>query len=343
MEKSYFILSTYFISENSNNTTRVYRVLPFYIKGTEIRNILNAFKEGESDFYKDINLHYYNDEEGRMYPVTNSSKTVCNLLTNKLKRLGVKILLNQKVISVNQSEIIKVKTEDNIYTCDRLVLTIGGISYLYDKDSHNVITSLGVKETKLYPSLCPIKVKEKIGKDVVGKRAKASISLLLNNKEVFKEDGEIIFKKDGLSGIVIFNVSSYIANNYSDNYQIKVSFYKDLNKEDILKQEKTFTKEEILKSYLVDEIAEYLLKMNKSTYELLTDLRYSFNGLYDFKESQVTSGGIALSEVDLDNLSIRKYPYIYVGGELLDVDGKCGGYNINFAFASGYFIALNLK
>ena len=168
-------------------------------------------------------------------------------------------------------------------------------------------------------------------------------NVLLNDKEVFKEDGEKKKKKDGLSGIVIFNASSYIANNYSSKYVIKVSFYKDLVKEDILKQEKLFSREEILKSYLVDEIADYLLKRKESIYELLTDLRFTFDGLYDFKDSQVTSGGISLDEINLNDLSLKKHPNIYLGGELLDVDGRCGGYNIHFAFASGYFIALNLK
>ena len=315
----------------------------FYKNGDKIEDILNTYNNYKDEFYKCINLHYYFDEEGRMYPVTNSSKTVCNLLINKLNNLGVKTILNEKVIDIIPDETIKLKTDKNLYTCDKLILTIGGISYLYDKDSHKVLSSLKLEETKLYPSLCPIKVKERISKDAVGKRAKASISLLLDDKEVFKEDGEIIFKKDGLSGIVIFNASSYIANNYSNKYVIKVSFYKDLVKEDILKQEKLFSREEILKSYLVDEIADYLLKRKESIYELLTDLRFTFDGLYDFKDSQITSGGISLDEINLNDLSLKKHPNIYLGGELLDVDGRCGGYNIHFAFASGYFIALNLN
>ena len=313
--------------------------LSYYKNGNAINHILNGFESDKCNLFEQLNLHYYSDEEGRMYPVTNSSKTIHNQLLNALIKTGVKIHTDEEVLSVNENLLI---TNKGKYAYDKLILAIGGISYLYNSNSHDILNKLNVKETKLYPSLCPIKVKEKIAKDVVGKRAKATVSLLRNNVEVFKESGEIIFKKDGLSGIVIFNASSYIANNYHDDYKIKVSFYDDLTKEEILIQEKKFNRIEILSSYLVDEIAEYLSKQNSTIYDLLTNLTFTFNGLYDFKESQVTSGGISLNEINLDNLSLKKYPNIFVGGELMDVDGRCGGFNIHFAFASGHFIAKNL-
>lgn len=311
----------------------------YYKNGNSINHILESFDSEKTNLFNELNLHYYSDEEGRMYPVTNSSKTIHNQLLNALMKTGVKIHTEEEVLSVNETLLITNKTK---YAYDKLILAIGGISYLYNSNSHDVLNKLNIKETKLYPSLCPIKVKEKLSKEIVGKRAKATVTLIRNNLEVFKESGEIIFKKDGLSGIVIFNASSYIANNYYEDYKIKVSFYDELTKEEILKQEKNFNRYEILSSYVVDEIAEYLSRQNRSIYELLTDLIFTFNGLYDFKESQVTSGGISLNEINLDNLSLKKYPNIFVGGELIDVDGRCGGFNIHFAFASGYFIAKNL-
>ena len=313
--------------------------LTYYKNGEYIKHILDSFESHKDNLFKQLNLHYYSDEEGRMYPVTNSSKTIHNQLLNALIKAGVKIHTEEEVLSIGEDLLITNKTK---YAYDKLILAIGGISYLYNSNSHDILNNLNINETKLYPSLCPIKVKEKLPKEIVGKRAKATISLIKNNIEVFKESGEIIFKKDGLSGIVIFNASSYIANNYHEDYKIKVSFYDDLTKEEILIQEKKFNRIEILSSYLVDEIAEYLSKQNKSIYDLLTNLTFTFNGLYDFKESQVTSGGISLSEINLDNLSLKKYHNIFVGGELMDVDGRCGGFNIHFAFASGHFIAKNL-
>ena len=115
-----------------------------------------------------------------------------------------------------------------------------------------------------------------------------------------------LFKKDGLSGIVVFNVASYIANNPSNQYVVKVTLFPELNKDDIELQLKHFSKLDVLKSYVVDEIAYYLDTLNKSVYEVLTDLRYHVVSLYDFKESQVTSGGIDIEEIDFPEKKLDK-------------------------------------
>ena len=87
-----------------------------------------------------------------------------------------------------------------------------------------------------------------------------------------------------------------------------------------------------------EEVKTYILSLNKDLYSSLKRLNFTYKSNYPLKESQVTNGGIPLEEIDLDNLTLKKYPKIYAGGELIDVDGDCGGFNIFFAFASGYFI-----
>ena len=129
---------------------------------------------------------------------------------------------------------------------------------------------------------------------------------------------------------------------YGVNVVVCLNKFNSDTKEEIDLQLQKFTRLEVLKSYVVDEIAVYLNSLNKPIYELLTSLTYHVDSLYNFNESQVTSGGISLQDIDLSTLSLKRYPNIYVGGELIDVDGKCGGFNIHFAMASGYYIALNV-
>lgn len=309
-----------------------------YKNGERIEHIINDFKNVQDEIYQDLNLHYYADEEGRMYPISNSSKTVHYLLLDKLKELGVEFH-NDFIVNIDKQCVYG----NNRYPFDYLIIACGGQSYLYQEDNIKFLNNLKLKLNPFFSSLCPISVNEKIPSSIVGKRAKAQIKIKQNDNTVFSEEGEILFKKDGLSGIVIFNVSSYIARHFKDNkFDIYVDFCPNIDITDLYIEKSKFGIEKTIKSYLVEEIASYILSF-KNPIEQLKSLKYTFKSLYPLKESQVSCGGIDLNEINLNDLSLKKYPNIYVGGEILDVDGDCGGYNIAFAQACAYFIAKNLK
>ena len=182
-----------------------------YYNGEKINYILSYFNKYQNDFFASLNLHLYHDDEGRMYPITNSSKTVVNAFINALTRKGVIIKLNEKYLSLKKDndEYLLITSCDK-YIFDKVIFATGGASYLYKKEDYeNIIKSLPYKINyeELFGVLCPIKVKEKINKECVGKRSKAKIYLYLNDDLIYEESGEILFKKDGISGIVIFNIS----------------------------------------------------------------------------------------------------------------------------------------
>ena len=193
----------------------------------------------------------------------------------------------------------------------------------------------------LNPSLCPVKVKENI-KDLFGARNHALISLMNKEKVLYQEDGEIMFKKDALSGIAMMNISSYICH-HPDNYQIKIDF---LNNMDFIINENASCLDTLC-GYVSKPIAEYILKIAKINFRDLTklhqkelqhylaNLTFTYDCLYDFSSAQVTSGGISLKEID-DNFMSKKEKDIYFIGEMLDIDGLCGGYNLRFAITSGF-------
>ena len=207
------------------------------------------------------------------------------------------------------------------------------------EDYENIIKSLPYKINyeELSGVLCPIKVKEKINKACVGKRSKAKIYLYLNNDLIYEESGEILFKKDGISGIVIFNISRYIDYKKANLYSIKINFIDGIKKNDIDKELSLYSKKEVISSYVVDEIADLILSYYNNVYQGLSSFILHVDSLYSLIESQVTRGGILIEELNND-LSLKKDENIYFLGEMIDVDGKCGGYNIYFALASGYFV-----
>lgn len=312
-----------------------------YYNGEKINYILSYFNKYQNKFFSELNLHLYHDEEGRMYPITNSSKTVINAFINALNRKGVVIKLNEKFISLNKNnDKYLLITSCDKYIFDKVIFATGGASYLYKKEDYeNIIKSLPYKINyeELSGVLCPIKVKEKINKACVGKRSKAKIYLYLNNDLIYEESGEILFKKDGISGIVIFNISRYIDYKKANLYSLKINFIDGIKKNDIDKELSLYSKKEVISSYVVDEIADLILSYYNNVYQGLSSFILHVDSLYSLNESQVTRGGILIEELNND-LSLKKDENIYFLGEMIDVDGKCGGYNIYFALASGYFV-----
>lgn len=312
-----------------------------YYNGEKINYILSYFNKYQNKFFSELNLHLYHDEEGRIYPITNSSKTVINAFINALNRKGVVIKLNEKFISLNKNnDKYLLITSCDKYIFDKVIFATGGASYLYKKEDYeNIIKSLPYKINyeELSGVLCPIKVKEKINKACVGKRSKAKIYLYLNNDLIYEESGEILFKKDGISGIVIFNISRYIDYKKANLYSLKINFIDGINKNQIDNELSLYSKKEVISSYVVDEIADLILSYYNNVYQGLSSFILHVDSLYSLNESQVTRGGILIEELNND-LSLKKDKNIYFLGEMIDVDGKCGGYNIYFALASGYFV-----
>ena len=312
-----------------------------YYNGEKINYILSYFNKYQNKFFSELNLHLYHDDEGRMYPITNSSKTVVNAFINALTRKGVIIKLNEKYLSLKKDndEYLLITSCDK-YIFDKVIFATGGASYLYKKEDYeNIIKSLPYKINyeELSGVLCPIKVKEKINKECIGKRSKAKIYLYLNNDLIYEESGEILFKKDGISGIVIFNISRYIDYKKANLYSLKINFIDGINKNQIDNELSLYSKKEVISSYVVDEIADLILSYYNNVYQGLSSFILHVDSLYSLNESQVTRGGILIEELNND-LSLKKDKNIYFLGEMIDVDGKCGGYNIYFALASGYFV-----
>lgn len=306
---------------------------------------IKNFKEN-SRFIEYLDIHYYSDDEGRVYPVTNSSQTIINAFKRKLIELGVEIHLETEFISYEKvNNIFNVKTSKGDIYSDYLVFASGGASYLHNDNIHQYLCSNGINVTTLSSSLCPIVVKEKIPHNVVGKRAKVLIKLLKNDQIINIYDGELIFKKDGISGIVVFDISfdlSYL-NAKEGEYQFEIDFAPHIDDDILMDEVKRLSKYEALSNYVIDEIASMIDLRYDDAIKGLHHFKLTFKELYPLKESQVTHGGVSLKEINLKTFNLKKNPQIYIGGELLDIDGICGGYNILFALSSGYKIGNSIN
>ena len=299
-------------------------------------------------------LIYKKDEQDRCYPVSECAASVLDCLK---KNLGnIKILLDSEVTKIYKKENkCFVDYNDKVDCYDYIVCCSGSkASNLGSERAYDYLKGLNLKIKEIKPSLVPLKVKENV-RSLKGVRVKCTVSLLdENNVTIYKENGEVLFKEDGLSGIAIFNSSSFI-NRRDGKYKISLDLSGGMNNEQLFNYIKENINEYpyLFKGFLNDKIADYIVsrtdynKINKEEqigilFDKIKNLVFNVTGFYPFIDSQVCSGGVSLEEIN-DNLELKKYSNIYVSGELLDVDGICGGYNLQFAWSSAGVIADDIK
>ena len=256
-----------------------------------------------------------------LYPYSESAETVAIKLLKRIDELGIKSYLSIKTIDYENGQF---KTDRGVFNYDALIIAIGGVSSPNlgsNGDFWPVLTKHGYEFKEIHPSLCPIKVKENT-KMVDGQRHKAFVSLYQGKTLIHEEDGELLFKKDGLSGMVIMNTAAYI--NRLDN-KAGVTVHIDFAKRE----------DGDIESLVNPKIAKYLLSNKLDIHNTI----FTFKDFYGYENSQVTSGGLLISEVNKD-LSSKKEKGIYFIGEVLDVAAICGGFNIMWALASANKIEL---
>lgn len=322
----------------------------FFHNGNQVKHIIDQFNLCKDDIYSSLGIYYFIDNYGRYYPLSESGKSLQGLLLKRLESLSIKVI-NDFIISIDDSSnningSILLKSDHRTYKTDILVLALGGQSQFYSKDNYLLLNDLRIKINEPSPSLSPLVTKEKIPPYLQGKRVKAIVSLIHKDQQIYEEKGEVIFKKDGLSGICVFNISSIIDQSSKNPYYIDLDCSNDVDYQ-TFKDRYLTDKEECLQTLVNDDYKKYLISVSESNvqslYKNLKKRRFTYLKHYPLKDSQVTRGGISLESINLANLSLFNHPKIYTLGELMDVDGLEGGYNIFFAFASAYYFVNHLK
>ena len=272
------------------------------------------------------------------YPVSESAASVKEALLNTTKNLGILVKTDEKLIDFNAKDKIEVITNQGKYIVDKLYLA-GGLKSSpklgSDGSVLDVLNKHGYQIKMPQPGLSPLFTKEKT-KTIDGIRVKACVSLFENNKFIHKEDGEVLFKEHGLSGIVIFNTMSLIARAPEKEHVISLDLLPDFTEKYLENYRKNHKFSEFLLAFLNPKISVYLqdrFKNENDIFQSIKDLRFTFDKSYGFDFSQVSVGGVQVSDVD-QNLMSKHEKNVFIIGELLDIDGPCGGYNLTWAFAS---------
>lgn len=282
--------------------------------------------------FEAMGLRVIADEEGRVYPVSQFSQTVIDILFENL---------DSNIHFEMDYEVKKVFKQDgswhiNDYPIpfDEVVFASGSPANMIPKNRKNYngyLTDFNISVKDFQPSLVGFVIKD-YPKTLSGCRVKVIASLYQRETLIHSEPGEVTFKDDGISGIVILNLSAYY-NRLDD----KGDCFVELN---FLYANPDYDVQEHLRKY--HSLRGLLHPKLNELYERhpfdVKKYKMEIEGLYDLAFAQVCHGGIDLDEVD-EHFALKKYLGIYVTGEMLDMDGVCGGYNLFFAFASALLVA----
>ena len=312
-------------------------------------------KEKILDFIKELGIEF-KTKNGYYYPFSNKALTIREALVNEAISKGVKIICNYNVNKIEKKDVFIINDE---HKCDYLIVATGSKSYVNKENSYSLVKNLGHSVTGIYPSLVQITIEGNYFKELSGIRTDVKVSIWDNNDLVKEEKGELQLTDYGISGICVFNISRYVS--LLSNPIIKINFLPfveyDVNKYllnkpniDIYNMLSRILNEKLVKIILkqlnIDSKSKYL-DLNNVQKELLINNLTSFSiiptGTKGFESSQVTSGGVKLSEISLETFESKMVPNLYILGELLDVDGDCGGYNISFAILSGLIASDSIR
>lgn len=312
-----------------------------------IHAVIDSFDAIEAmRFFNSLGLKL-RDEEGRLYPYSMNTSNVVTILENEAKRLGVRFVNNCEVKHLDSS--LKINDEESF---DAVVMCLGGKAGAIkgsDGDGYRLLKNLGIKYRPITPALVQIKTAEDVSA-LKGIRFRGVLFLReesdADDSPIKYQEGELLFADYGISGIPAMQLSGDVAQMTTKGEKplLNICFTPDLALTDVAKYlneqlENGKDGPEILYGLLNEKLSEYIYDKNKGDVNRIAMDVMAFpltaTGTKSFKDAQVTRGGVGSDELKEHSLETKKVPGLFIAGELLDVDGTCGGYNLHFAWASG--------
>ena len=322
---------------------------------------LSQFDVGETlQYFASLGLLTVSEDSGRIYPMSNMAGSVLDVLRYALERPEIDLQTGQAVTAVRKMpEGFSVKTETDPFSARCLILAAGGAAGSKvggGMDGYRLAKSLGHHRTALYPSLVQLKTDPTYPRALKGVKAQCGISICRGSQVLARNSGEVLFTEYGVSGPAIFDLSRSVSAGGSD-LSCLLNFFPDWEEAEVLhwlsQRQAAMAAHEastLLTGSCHTRLGQMICKSAGFTNQRAAgltrdDLRriarqathfaLPITGTCGFDQAQVTAGGLDTTEFDPRTLQSRLVPGLYACGELLDIDGDCGGYNLQWAWSSG--------
>ena len=329
---------------------------------TNLNKIENAYRGSHPEFVKDAlkqfsvddTLSFFQklgicttDRSGWIYPRSNQAQSIVDVLTMKARSLKVKLKTNQYVTGVSfTGGHWNVHTNGWTYTCDAVILANGSKASSVagsGESGYKIARSLGHHLIEPLPALTALTCKENYFSGWSGVRTEGKVTLYINGTPETSQQGELQLTDYGVSGIPVFQISRYAIRAIYEKKKVELSinFFPELTKQELQeylgrrKNDCPYKNEKELLTGLFPEKLIRVLAAQKDLISAITDFRLSVKSGLSFEQAQICSGGVDTSEIDSHTMESRLHKGLYFAGELLDIDGTCGGYNLQWAWSSG--------
>ncbi len=337
------------------------------------KSVLNTFTVTDTiTFFKELGLPLITLEEGKMYPMSLQASSVLDILRTSLEEKQIPVYLETKVtdITAYKKGFKIITTTQEEYECKKLLLCCGGKSAPKtgsDGSGFNLAKKLGHSIIEPLPALVQLKLGYKKLKALSGVKFDGIAEIFVDDTPVRKEFGEILFTDYGISGPPILQLSRTASYTLSKSKKpfLKLDMMPNLSLKELEEFFETHwgifgyrSIHDSLIGIINKKIIPILLKESgidnmhkscwelewnekKNIYNLLKEWKFEITGTNGFNNSQVTAGGVNTNEVNFETLQSKIHPNLYFAGEILDVDGDCGGFNLQWAWASGVVAGKN--
>lgn len=341
--------------------------------GRFIKDSLNEFsRDMLLEFFASIGVETIARDGFRIFPINHSSSIIIDSLLNELKSLEVSVKTSVNIENIEKDEdIFVLSSKYEVFRSFNLVLATGGLGYPTlgaSGDGYKFASSFGHKITNTHPAMMPLFTKEKnfaaCKADTI---AKAILKVDIKKYKNLKLSGDLIFTKEGLRGPVILDFAREITPILAkfDEVPLLINFLKGKNEDEIYKHLKdeisknpTDTILQNLETLLASSVSNEILNIceidvnlrfkqivgikREKLIKTLAWTPFTIVGHDGFRQAMITRGGVSLKEIDSKTMQSKIISGLYFCGELVDIDGPCGGYNLQWSFSSG-FLAGKLK
>lgn len=321
-----------------------------------VKNVLSLFES--------IGIEPHLEDEGKYFPLSGQASSVSELLYRHLCKLGVEFIFNTNVTSVKPTpKGVNITAGDNVISCDGVIIAGGGMAAPETGSNgfcYKLAEQLGHNITPTYPVIVQLKTKGGFYKSISGLRVKANVTLECDKKQIRQEYGDLLFFDYGISGPPVFHISveaaDHIAKSKHVSCVIDLLPQMDQNKlfDKLLMRRSLFDAgaEDLFAGLLHKKLTRLVLDAAKvplsTQIKTLTDAQLlaianaikrntvEIIGTKGWENAQATKGGVALDGVDPKTLASKADKRVAFCGEILDVVGDCGGYNLTWAWSSGF-------
>lgn len=327
------------------------------------RSVLSAFGvEEQTAFWHGLGLRLRTEDGGRVYPASGQASTVLDVLRMELQRLGVHILTQTAVSDIQVKRFgFSVDTGETRLGCDRLIVATGGCAQPKlgsDGSLWPVLNRLGHALVKPRPALTQVLTETAPIRGLSGIRTKADVAVVHHRHVLHWESGEVLFADYGISGVCVMQCARFT----EKDDLLRLNLLRGMGLGNVQQAQEELARrrnlwadqpmDKLLTGLCVPRLALCLctaagIRLKERTIGTLTDgeaqhlaqtisaFDLKVKGVKDFSFAQVTAGGLDIRQFNHETLESTMIPGLYAAGEVLDVDGTCGGFNLMFAFGSG--------